>query len=163
MLRSLFFSIGVLHGLNCNPPHATSVNNPDNAAPATESSAAFKLLDAKYENSVSGYNGAKRTEYYINISVLTSDQLQFDSAWINGERHAIFLSKASGTISNTAPEPKKGEQIILRVTAPGSAKKQAVSPPLTFNGDALLRYQIGSKQYYFVVKEIKLQTTPNRQ
>lgn len=129
---------------------------------AKSQSSDFILLDSKYENSVPGYIGGFRsTEYYFKILITSNNHLQFDSAWIDNHRYATFMSRLSTTINNKPIEISQGDTLILRVSANANALK--AEPPFIYNGKVLIGYKQDSKQKFFLIKEINLQSSPNRQ
>jgi hypothetical protein len=149
----------LLSCINCTTQHPAS----GTTMSSISSSPYFNLLDSKYEIAVSGLNGARSTEYYFTISVLTEQSLKFDSAWIEGKRLEIYISRKSTGISSSAQQIKRGDQLILRVSDLHTETAKRVPAPIQFDGKALLRYHVSSTQHYLAIKDINLQKSPNRQ
>ena len=141
---------------------SASVQSP--GAIKQENTGSFTLLDSKYEQSTSGYNGARSTDYFFTIKINTGKELRFDSAWIDNRRHAIFISKKTSTITNKPIEIKQGDTVILRVSDLHSARtNEVVKAPIQYIGKALIRYNEITNISYFIVKEMLLHSGPNRQ
>jgi len=123
---------------------------------------AFILLDSKYENNIPGYiGGMKSTEYFFKVLITSNHLLHFDSAWINEKRYPIFVSKITGSISSGPVKMNNNDTVVVRVSAFPNADQ--ATPPLVFNGKVLISYKENSKRKYFIIKEVRFQSTPNRQ
>ncbi len=125
----------------------------------------FTLLSATSQSSTAGIpSGGSGTEYYFKVKINSTDNIKFDSAWINNKRFEIFISKETVGISSEPIKFSKGDIITLRVSdiRNQNIKTENLKPPLNFEGTALIGYTINDKRQYFIIKEIKKQSTPNR-
>jgi hypothetical protein len=133
---------------------------------ATEEGTPLRLLNAEYEEWTAGVkDGGRGTEYYFQLNVATSDQVQFDSAWIGGKVFASFVARPSGPVNNQPVSFKKGDNITLRVSdlrLPAAPAASNAVPPVNYKGAALLRYRINGKINYLNVPDLTKKTTPNR-
>ena len=121
----------------------------------------FTLLSASSKSWISGLpNGDNGIEYYFKVKIHTSQQLSFDSAWINNDVFIISASKETSTISNRPVTINNGDIITLRITdlQNRTIRKANVKAPIDFNGAALISYKLDDKQKYFIIKEIHTQS-----
>ena len=126
----------------------------------------FTLLSATSQSWTAGIpSGGSGIDYYFKVKINTEEKISFDSAWINNSSFEIFISKETAAISSQPIKFSKGDNIILRVSEikNKNIKKQNSKPPIEYNGAALISYKVTDKQEYFIIKEIKKQTSPNRQ
>ena len=118
----------------------------------------FTIKSAISRSWISGvYGGGSGTEYTIIITILTSEQLDFDSLWINNSHLKLFVAQES-SISNMQIKIKKGDEITLRAT--DIHDKNAMSnirPPFNFIGEALLYCRVNDERKYYIVSEIQNQ------
>lgn len=116
-----------------------------------------KLISAESQRSVSGIKGgANSTEYYFKVKILTSEKIEFDSLWIGKNVFSPFIKKSQTSVSSESPTFSKNDTITLRVSDFQSGKSNSVStPPISYQGSALIRYVSKGKSNYLVVKEIK--------
>ena len=58
-----------------------------------------------------------------------------------------------------------GDTIILRVSDLKNSNANSVNtePPIKYDGAALIGYSVKGRNEYFTIKEIKKQSSPNRQ
>lgn len=125
----------------------------------------FILLSASSKRWISGLpNGDNGIEYYFKLKIHTSQQLSFDSAWINNDVFIISVSKETSTISNRPVTINNGDIITLRITdlQNRTIRKANVKAPIDFNGAALISYKLDDKQKYFIIKEIHEQSSIHR-
>ena len=121
----------------------------------------FTLLSASSKSWISGLpNGDNGIEYYFKLKIHTSQQLSFDSAWINNDVFIISVSKETSIISNRPVTINNGDIITLRITdlQNRTIRKANVKAPIDFNGAALISYKLDDKQKYFIIKEIHTQS-----
>lgn len=121
----------------------------------------FILLSASSKSWISALpNGDNGIEYYFKLKIHTSQQLSFDSAWINNDVFIISVSKETSTISNRPVTINNGDIITLRITdlQNRTIRKANVKAPIDFNGAALISYKLDDKQKYFIIKEIQTQS-----
>ena len=126
----------------------------------------FTLLSATSQSWTAGIpSGGSGIDYYFKVKINTEEIISFDSAWINNSSFEIFIAKETAAISNQPIKFSKGDYIILRVSEikNKNIKAQNSKPPIEYNGAALISYKVTDKQEYFIIKEIKKQTSPNRQ
>ena len=126
----------------------------------------FTLLSATSQSWTAGIpSGGSGIDYYFKVKINTEEKISFDSAWINNSSFEIFISKETAAISSQPIKFSKGDNIILRVSEikNKNIKKQNSKPLIEYNGAALISYKVTDKQEYFIIKEIKKQTSPNRQ
>jgi hypothetical protein len=125
----------------------------------------FTLLSATSQSWTAGIpSGGTGTDYYFKIKINSADKIKFDSAWINNKRFEIFISRETAAISNEQINFSKGDNITLRVSEikNQNIKTENLKPPLEYEGAALIGYTVNDKRQYFIIKEIKKQSTPNR-
>ena len=122
------------------------------------------VVDATYENWTSGVNGGgSGTEYYIRIAILSSNNITFDSLWINKRSYKTYIANSGKGISSAPITFAKNDTITLRVSATNKVKSQRLSKaPINFKGDALLRYHSNNKQCFLVIKKLTLVSNPNQ-
>lgn len=126
----------------------------------------FSLISSASTGWTAGIpSGGSGTDYFFKIKITTSAEISFDSAWINNKAFKIFIAKESGGISNDPIKYGYGDEIILRVAELNNPHSKSIhsSPPVPYNGDALIGFTIHDKQEYFTIKEITKQSSPNRQ
>lgn len=125
----------------------------------------FKLLSATSQSWTAGIpSGGSGTEYYFKLKITSADNLKFDTAWINNRKFEIFISKETAAVSSQPIKFAIGDIITLRVSdiRNQNIKTENLKPPLNFEGAALVAYRANDKQNYFIIKEIKKQSSPNR-
>jgi hypothetical protein len=126
----------------------------------------FKLLNATSESWTAGVaNGGSGIEYYFKIKITTSDNIKFDTAWINKKAFEIYISKETNSVSSQPIKYGNGDTITVRVSdlKNQNSKSVNVNPPKKYDGAALVGFTVNGKRNYFNIKEIKKQTSPNRQ
>lgn len=126
----------------------------------------FTLLSATSQSWTAGIpSGGSGIDYYFKVKINTEEKLLFDSAWINNRAFEIFISKETNSISSEPIKYGNGDIIILRVSdiKNKNTKTANSNPPQKFEGAALISYTAKDKREYFIIKEIKKQTSPNRQ
>ncbi|HEX6334246.1 MAG TPA: hypothetical protein VFZ78_08455 [Flavisolibacter sp.] len=126
----------------------------------------FQVLSSTFGNWTSGVrDGGKGTEYTFRILVKTARKLVFDSAWIGNRRFLAHMTK-EGVASGQAPlVARAGDTLLVRVSEEYKVSRDEIpqqSPPLKFNGAALLRYYVDGERNYFIIKSIKQVNAPNR-
>jgi hypothetical protein len=125
----------------------------------------FTLLSATSQSWTAGIpSGGSGIEYYFKVKINSIDKIKFDIAWINNRKFEIFISKETEAISSEPIKFTKGDIITLRVSdiRNQNLKIENLKPPLNYEGAALIGYTVNDKQEYFIIKEIKKQTSPNR-
>jgi hypothetical protein len=121
----------------------------------------FTLLSASSKSWISGLpDGDNGIEYYFKLKIHTSQQLSFDSAWINNDVFTISISKETSTISNRPVTINNGDIVTLRITdlQNRTIRKANVKAPIDFNGAALISYKVDDTQKYLIIKEIHTQS-----
>jgi len=126
----------------------------------------FKLLNATSESWTAGVaNGGSGIDYYFKIKITTSSNIKFDTAWINNKAFEIYISKETNSVSSQPIKYGNGDTITVRVSdlKNQNSKSVNVNPPKKYDGAALVGFTVNGKRNYFNIKEIKKQTSPNRQ
>ena len=126
----------------------------------------FTLLSATSQSWTSGIpSGGSGTEYFFKIKITTTEKTTFETAWINNKAFEIFISKETGSISNVPIKYGNGDTIILRVSDLKNSNANSVNTeqPIKYDGAALIGYSVKGRNEYFTIKEIKKQSSPNRQ
>jgi hypothetical protein len=126
----------------------------------------FKLLNATSESWTAGVaNGGSGIDYYFKIKITTSSNIKFDTAWINNKAFEIYISKETNSVSSQPIKFGNGDTITVRVSdlKNQNSKSVNVNPPKKYDGAALVGFTVNGKRNYFNIKEIKKQTSPNRQ
>jgi hypothetical protein len=133
--------------------------------------AAFKLVDATSQHWTAGIpSGGSGTEYTFRIVIETKEPIRFDSVWMADK--AFPIQAVKGKVFTPEVSLNKGDTVRLRVSdsrpgtpgagpsgssdvkeAPVLVKKS--TPPVHYNGDALVRYYVGSKARYYTISGIK--------
>lgn len=125
----------------------------------------FTLLSATSQSWKAGIpSGGSGTEYYFKVKINSFDNLKFDTAWINNRKFEIYISKETTAVSSEPIKFTKGDIITLRVSdiKNQNIKTENSSPPINFEGAALIAYKANDKREYFIIKEIKKESSPNR-
>lgn len=125
---------------------------------STKSDKSITFLNASLQSWTAGVQGGgSGTEYYFPIILNTSKEISFTEAWINNQSYDVFLSIDNAAISNDPLKVQKGDTITLRVSALNNTppKSTSSSPPITYDGAALIGYKIKDKQRYYIIKEIE--------
>ncbi len=128
------------------------------------SSPFFSLLEAWHEAWTAGIaSGHNSLEYFFKIKIETDKKMTFDSAWIGKKSFPVFISKAAPVASGKPVEFGKGDTIIVRVSdiQDGQQEKKEITSPVSHSGDALIRYKVEGKIYYFSIAKMGIQQTPN--
>jgi hypothetical protein len=160
-MKSPFFFLGILLVFNMA---CKSVKKTENGGAMKDDS--FTLLSATAQPWTAGVpSGGKGTEYYFKIKINTSKELTFDSAWINNQSYAIFLSKDNGAISTHPLTFVKGDSITLRISDLTNPNTKALpsKPPMSYDGAALIGYKVKGRSFYYIIKEIQKLPPSNRQ
>ncbi len=125
----------------------------------------FKLLNATSESWTAGIpSGGSGTEYYFKIKISTTENIKFDTAWINNKAFEIYISKETNSVSSQPIKYGNGDTITLRVSDLKNQKSKSVNvnPPKKYDGAALVGFTVNGKRNYFTVKEIKKVKSHNR-
>lgn len=92
--------------------------------------------------------GGTGIDYHISLQIKTKEKIQFDSIWVGGQRLEAFMN------------PQKENLVEIKATLMNPREDyfpELVSPPITHQGAALLRYASGKKIYWISIKNfIKL-------
>lgn len=116
----------------------------------------IKLFEATSQVNKSGIKGGiSSVEYYFKLKILTNENIEFDSLWINNKVFKPYLSNNKPSISNQAPVFLKNDTITLRVSDLQSKNFSISTPPIKYKGNALLRYKIKGNSHYWTIKKIK--------
>ena len=124
----------------------------------------IKLISANSEISKSGTNGGVSSkEYFFKLKILSTEQIEFDSLWMEKKGFKTYVANNKKGITSQAPTFSKNDTVIVRVSDLSRSKMIQGKPPIKFDGSALLRYYINDKTYYLKIKTIKINQTINRQ
>ncbi len=137
----------------------------DRAIKSSKTREYFKLINTTSESWTAGIpSGGSGTEYYFKIKITTSDNIKFDTAWINNKAFEIYISKETNYVSSQPIKYGNGDIITLRVSNLKNQNTESVNvnPPIKYDGAALIGYTVNGKREYFTVKEIKKVESPNR-
>lgn len=115
------------------------------------------LIDATSQYSASGINGGiNSTEYFFKIKILSGKKIEFDSLWIGKKIFKLYFANNKPSVSNQPISFGKNDTIILRVSDLSSKTSTPISkPPISYEGNALLRYKVKNKISYLIIKTIK--------
>ncbi len=127
----------------------------------------LKLLEARFETHSSGTmmkgtNGSNSLNlYHFKIKILSDKTITFDSLWVNGGVCRTKVSKENSG-SNGSAAFKKNAAVTLDATKVNEKNKAKISPPIRYEGAALLRYYKDGKPFFLTIKNIQFQESPNR-
>ncbi len=99
------------------------------------------------------------TAYRFEVELATSEQIDFEKAWIRGKCYPVVMKRMMPDQVGTPT--KKGEKIILYVyqydKLPMNKEVTVLDdkPPFSFSGEGLIAYNIEGKQNYLQVKKIR--------
>jgi hypothetical protein len=125
----------------------------------------FNLISATSESWRAGIpGGGSGTEYYFKVKITTSENIKFDSAWINNKHFKVFIAKESTSISNEPIKFTKDDIITLRISDLNNqiSESEKTKPPINYDGAALIAYIVNEKSQYLIIKEIIKQKSINR-
>jgi hypothetical protein len=125
----------------------------------------FTLISATSESWRAGIpGGGSGTEYYFKLKITTSENIKFDSAWINNKHFKVFIAKESVSISNEPIKYTKDDIITLRISDLNNqiSESKKAKPPINYDGAALIAYIVNEKSQYLIIKEIIKQKSINR-
>lgn len=117
----------------------------------------FKILDAYYTLNIPGQaNLPTYRDYYIKILVKSND-LKFDSLWVNQTKLPVHIARTKGAISSQIMKFGKGDTILLKSSL-SMEKSENVRIPLPFKTDAeaVLSFYLKNKKKYQSVKSMPL-------
>lgn len=128
----------------------------------------FELFEATYVEWVAGANGGgKGINYELKLQI-KSNNIAFDSAWVNESR--ILCEVAKGKARNYKKPILKGDTIIIRFTEAISDKStdnkestteiSKVSAPIKYEGKALISYYLNKKKHYYIVEKFEKKQAP---
>jgi len=124
----------------------------------------FKINSSSKQSWMGGFSWAHGTSYTFNITFLKDVKIRFDSVWIN-TNHAIPIKNIYYK-SEKGSDFEKDQKFIMFASDNYSArpeideeKKLNSKCPIDFNGDAVIRFYIKRKVYYYIVSDIQILPT----
>jgi hypothetical protein len=114
------------------------------------------LKSATLQDSVSVLNGQRNIEYFFKVSIVTSEQVSFDSVWIGQKPLHIYITEENKTITSGKFKIALGSTITFRASDFNTQQIPSDSrAPVAYEGKALIRYSLAGQTYYLVAKEIQ--------
>lgn len=127
-------------------------------------SSPFSLIESFSQEWTSGIaGGGSSTEYSFRLIMLTSDKIDFDSAWIGKNAFKVYLANTSKVLSNRSVTVAQNDTATVRVSFSSGAKPSFAPPPFHFAGAALLSYRLNGKTDYFEIRSIEKKTPKHGQ
>lgn len=120
----------------------------------------LEVLKATSQEWIAGApGGGKGVNYTFDIKVLTDKTIEFDSVWVSGKQLQITPVKSSsaktGIILFTASEftGGPGERLKKREEPVGEVTNNTATPPIAYNGAALLRYRANGISKFLEIRD----------
>lgn len=119
----------------------------------------FKLIQANKQSWTAGIEtGGSGIDYSFQLIIKTNQNISFDSVWINNKAFKLITTKRRIFISNEPITFSRGDTILIKSSESTNSKHQNIitSPPIEYNGAALIGYYYKNNRGYCVVKNIEL-------
>lgn len=123
----------------------------------------IKLVAANSEKWTSGIQGGgSGTEYYFKFKILSKENVEFDSLWIDKKGFKSYVENNKSTVSESPIVFTMNDTITLRVSESQKVSYYTSVSPIKYKGRALLRYKVKGNSHYLTIKEIKSIESLNR-
>jgi hypothetical protein len=101
--------------------------------------------------------GGSGIDYSFELIIKTNQHILFDSVWMNNMGFKLITTKRRKIISNAPITFVKGDTILLKTAESKKDQNNELytSPPIEYNGDALIGYYLQNKRRYIVVRNIE--------
>lgn len=117
----------------------------------------LELVDAKIKEWEGGLKGSEGREVNLAFVGKRVNEVLCDSVWFDekaGFRANYYIENDTLFIKGAHSEAKKVKIHDIDAGTTKDAKKE-ITPPIKYNGDALVRFFIEGEKKYFIVKELK--------